>query len=306
MSLRHLRTLIAVAECGSFAQAASHLGITQSAVSMQMRALEEELQARLFDRSRRPPAINALGRSLLERAREIVVLYESLQATASAELRGRLRLGAIPSISIGILPDALVDLRTLHPQVQVVIENGLSGALARRVIAGEIDAAIITEPAPANPELSCRTVMREPLIVAAPQTCTGHTEATLLDELPFIRFNRRAGVGRIIDEALRRRGIRVRETMELDSLEAILQMVSRGLGVAVVPEACIGETMASQVHRLPFGSPPVERAVGLLAPTRQRHAALIEALYQQLCRAARRTGLAQETPPTERDGPAKL
>ena len=293
MSLRHLRTLIAVAECGSFAQAASQLGITQSAVSMQMRALEDELQARLFDRSKRPPAINALGRSLLERAREIVLLYESLQAAASAELRGRLRLGAIPSISIGILPDALVDLRTLHPQLQVVIENGLSGALVRRVVAGEIDAAIITEPAPANPELSCRTIMREPLIVAAPRACAGRTETALLETLPFVRFNRRAGVGRIIDEALRERRIRVRETMELDSLEAILQMVSRGLGVAVVPETCIGETMALQVHRLPFGSPPIERAVGLVAPTRQRHGALIDALHDQLCRAAQRAGLTQ-------------
>ena len=78
MSIRNLRTLVAVADRGSFAAAARAVGLTQSAVSMQLRGLETELGTELFDRTRRPPVLNDHGKLLVRRAREIVQLYERM------------------------------------------------------------------------------------------------------------------------------------------------------------------------------------------------------------------------------------
>ena len=265
MNLRHLETLLAIAETGSFAAAADRVGVTQSAVSMQMRALEELLGAALFDRARRPPMLNDLGRGLLPHARGVVRAAEDLAAAASgAVLRGRLRFGVIPTAATGLVPDALTRLAARAPDLQIRIESGLSADLARRVGQGVLDAALITETPRLERGLVVRPVLEEPLLVVAPRAAAGPPARTLLRRLPFVRFNRRTGVGRVIDSALRRDRIAVTETMELDSIEAILAMVGRGLGVAVVPAGSVAGPVAATVHALPFGDPPVLRRVGLL------------------------------------------
>lgn len=265
MNLRHLETFLAIAETGSFAAAADRVGVTQSAVSMQMRALEEVLGAKLFDRARRPPVLNDLGRGMLVHARSVVRAAEDLTAAASGEaLRGRLRLGVIPTAATGLLPDALTRLAARAPDLQIRIESGLSIDLARRVAQGVLDAALVTETARLERGLVVRPILEEPLLVVAPRGAAGPPPRTLLRRLPFVRFNRRTGVGRVIDAELRRDRIAVTETMELDSIEAILAMVGRGLGVAVVPAGSVAGPVAVTVHAVPFGDPPVRRRVGLL------------------------------------------
>jgi len=265
MNLRHLETLLAIAETGSFAAAADRVGVTQSAVSMQMRALEALLGAELFDRARRPPVLSDLGRGLLGPARAVLRAAEDLVASASgAALRGRLRLGVIPTAATGLVPDALALLAARAPDLQIRIESGLSTDLARRVAQGVLDAALVTETPRLERGLVVRPILEEPLLVVAPRAAAGPSARTLLRTLPFVRFNRRTGVGRVIDAALRRDRIVVTETMELDSIEAILAMVGRGLGVAVAPAGSVTGAVAVTVHCLPFGDPPVLRRVGLL------------------------------------------
>jgi len=265
MNLRHLETLLAIAETGSFAAAADRVGITQSAVSMQMRALEDALGTELFDRARRPPALSERGGALLGLAREVLRAAEELTAAASgATLRGRLRLGVIPTAATGLVPDALTLLAARAPDLQIRVESGLSADLARRVAQGVLDAALVTETARLERGLVVRPILEEPLLVVAPLAAAGPSARVLLRSLPFIRFNRRTGVGRVIDAALRRDRIVVTETMELDSIEAILAMVGRGLGVAVAPAGSVAGAVAATVHALPFGDPPVLRRVGLL------------------------------------------
>ncbi len=284
--MRQLQTLVAIADRGSFQAAAESLGLTQSAVSMQIKALEDELQAPLFDRTKRPPAITPLGRSVLDRAREVVRLYETLRDTAARDLAGNLRLGVIPTVATGILPDALVDLKTLHPRLQITITSGLSDDLARSVAAGDLDAAVITGPSPREASLAVRTVVEEALIIVAHRDLADDTAAELLSQRPFVRFNRRTGVGRLIDEGLRDRGLRVTTAMELDSLEAILLMVTRGLGVAIVPETCLGTPAARQLRIIPLGDPPLKRSIDLVYPTKTTRPTLIAALYDRLARVA--------------------
>jgi DNA-binding transcriptional LysR family regulator len=289
MSLRQLQTLVAIADAGSFHAAAGRLSITQSAVSMQMKALEEDLQIPLFDRSRRPPTLRENARPLIEQARHILRLYESFQNDARADgaVAGILRIGVIPTASTGILPDALAILRERTPGLQVRIENELSTELVRRVERGMLDAAILTEPSRLNAGLGSRIILEERLLVVAPIDSPGETDVDLLTALPFVRFNRRAGVGRVIDGALRSRGIEVRERMELDSIESILMMVSRGLGAAIAPERSISAEQRESLKCIPFGDPAVRRRVGLVERAGQDRSTLTDALYDALVEVAR-------------------
>jgi DNA-binding transcriptional LysR family regulator len=257
---------------------------------MQMKALEEDLQTPLFDRSRRPPTLRENARPLIEQARHILRLYESFQIDARADgaVAGILRIGVIPTASTGILPDALAILRERTPRLQVRIENELSTELVRRVERGMLDAAILTEPSRLNAGLGSRVILEERLLVVAPIDSPGETDVDLLTALPFVRFNRRAGVGRVIDGALRSRGIEVRERMELDSIESILMMVSRGLGAAIAPERSISIEQRRSLKCIPFGDPPVRRRVGLVERTSQGRSTLTDALYDALVEVARR------------------
>ena len=284
MSLRQLETLIAITETGGFGAAAMRLGVTQSAVSMQIKALEAELGVVLFDRAHRPPVPTEQARDLLDRAREIVGLYGALKSAARAggEVAGTLRLGVIPTVSTGILPDALALLRAWYPALSVRIENGLSTELPPRVERGELDAAIMTEPGSLPRGIAGRLIMTERLMVVAPAGTPSAGHADLLRAQPFVRFNRRAGVGRIIDVALRREGIQVTELMELDSIESILAMVRRGLGVAVAPERSLTPEIRRELVCRPFGDPPVSRRVSLIEPARDTRAPLTHALLDTL------------------------
>ncbi|MEX3776497.1 LysR substrate-binding domain-containing protein [Pseudomonas sp. MYb118] len=267
MSLRALRTLLAIAQHGSFVQAAQSVHLTQSAVSLHIKSLEEEFNTSLFDRSRRLPVLTDAGHVAVERAREIVALYDSIASEIGGdnELRGRLKLGVIPTALTSILPQALATLGVEHPHLRITVASGMSADLATRVEAGEIDVAITTEPVKPHPYgLVSTTLYEEGFWIIAPIALAGLDTRQLLEQQPFIRFDRRAWAGRTIERDLRRMRLRVQTTMELDSQEAIIQMVTRGLGVAVVPLSSRNLEQLDQLEIRPFGSPQRMRHVVLL------------------------------------------
>ncbi len=288
MNIRHLETLLAAADSGSFAAAADRVGVTQSAVSMQMKALEDELGTALFDRTRRPPALNETADTLLPRIRDLVRLAEEIQAVAAGgTVRGRLRLGIIPTAATGLVPDALARLAERAPDLRIRVESGLSADLVRRVAQGALDAAVVTETPRLERGLVLKPVLDEPLVVAAPASAVGARDRDLLRTLPFVRFNRRTGVGRVIDGALRQRRIAVVEAMELDSIEAILAMVERGLGVAVAPAGSITPALADRLRVVPFGDPQAVRRVGLIERERGARNPMTAPLLEALREAGR-------------------
>ena len=279
MELRHLRTLVAIADYGGFAVAGEAIGLTQSAVSLHVKALEERLGTTLFDRSRRPPLLNARGADLVERAREIVRLCADLKESVSgADIAGELELGAIPTVLTGTLPGSLAALRALHPRLLVRLTSGLSGELVRRVYKGELDAAIVTEPVELATGLNWQPVAAEPLVVIAPEDAGEDSDQALLESWPFIRFKRFAWAGQLIDGHLRDRGIKVRTSMEVDSLEAISLMVSHGLGVSVVPLRNIPQPFPPHLKVVDFGHPAVQRVVGLIERNLNPRAHFVRAL----------------------------
>ena len=282
MSIRSLRTLVAVADRGSFAAAARAVGLTQSAVSMQLRGLEDELQIKLFDRHRRPPALNDHGKRLVRRAREIVQLYERMAeapAPDTAGVAGLIDVGAVPTALSGIVPRALAGLQRIHPHIAVNLVSGMSGELIQRVERGELDAALMSEPNHVPADFVWRPVATEKIVVAAPPQSAEKTDRELLAAWPYIRYNRRAWVARPIQQSLRARSIRPRQAMELDSIESILLMVYSGLGVAIVPQRCVEGPFPLPVRYVPFGEPPLTRRIGLIERADNPKSNLARALH---------------------------
>ncbi|ATJ86131.1 LysR family transcriptional regulator [Ralstonia solanacearum] len=267
MSLRALRTLVAIAHHGTFARAGEAIGLTQSAVSLQVRALEDEFGVRLFDRSRRQPALTEAGRIVLAQAEQILGLYDHIPDALSDEkaLVGRLRIGAIQTALSGPLPDALLSLRRAHPLLRVHVCAGMSAGLAQRVADGELDAAITSQPVRPHPAgLTWTTLYEDRFWLLAPPQHANRDARKLLEALPFIRFDAQAWAGRMIAAELRRLGVRVREEMVLDSQEAIVRMVASGLGAAIVALSDAVLMHLPPLVRLPFGQPQLRRAVVLL------------------------------------------
>jgi len=289
MSLRALRTLVAIAQHGSFARAAEAVHLTQSAVSLHVRSLEEEFNAQLFDRTRRLPVLTEAGHLAVERAREILALYESIAAELGdgSELRGRLRLGAIQTALAGLLPAALAALSQQHPNLRVNVASGMSAELAIRIEAGELDAAITTEPVKPFPHgLVSTPLYEEGFWIIAPAGVDASDPRHVLQHQPFIRFDRRAWAGRTIERELRRLRLRVQTSMELDSQEAILQMVASGLGVAVVPLSRHNLRNLKSMQCIPFAEPQCKRRVVLLERTDRPAGRLVGALAQAVRKKA--------------------
>lgn len=284
MSIRRLKTLIAVAETGSFSDAADAVFLTPAAVGQQIKTLEQELGVKLFDRSKRSPQLNRLGHALVPKAREILHAYDNLAPALAGDVTGtqELNIGAVPTTMTGLVPQALKALRETHDNLHVRIIPGLSADLLPQVERGFLDAAITSEPAHTYDHLQFRAFALEPLIVLAPLDATEADPEVLLQNYPFIRFNRRAWVGQLIDEWLTARKLRVREIMELDTLESISTMVFHNLGVSIVPKRCVPSPRPLALKRVPLGDSAKPRVLGVLSRRDSPKYSLVEIFLAEL------------------------
>lgn len=235
--MTEFKTFIAVTQHGTFASAGRALGLTQSAVSAQIKRLEDYLGLSLFDRHAKSAVLNERGHDVLLHAREIVALVDRLRAPhRPGAVSGTLRLGAIASVQQHLLGQALTAFHAQYPDVRVRIAPGVSLSLLGQVDAGEVDVGVMIRPPFAlPPELTWIPLTSEPMVLAVPQATAGDDWRDLLGTQPFIRYERASFGGRAVDLFLRRQRISVREFIELDEIDAMVNMVRRGLGVALVP-----------------------------------------------------------------------
>ena len=284
MTIQRLKTLIAVSEQGSFIDAARVVHRTQAAVSMQMKGLEDDFMLELFDRSKRPPELNPAGRALIPKAREIILSYENMIRSATGEhlFAGELTIGAVPTTLAGLIPQTLVRFRETFPDLRVRIVPGLSDQLQSQLERGFLDAAVITKPMRRQQHLNWRYLANEPMILLAPSQAEGTDPIEMLNNYPFIRFNRQAWVGQQIDEWIISKNIRVQDVTELDNLEAITVMVYHNLGVSIVPLRCVFAPSRLPIRRISLGRSIKPRTLGLVSSLRSPKESLIDATFQTM------------------------
>jgi DNA-binding transcriptional LysR family regulator len=268
--LRELQTFIAVARHGTFAGAGAHIGLTQSAVSAQMQRLEAHLGFALFDRTGRSATLNKAGRKTLELADELVALYARLSEPEGEDGRGgALTVGAIASAHAAMLPDAIGVFRRELPAWHVRLVPGVSLNLLAQVDAGEMDMAVIIRPPFSLPsEMQWRPLVAEPFVLLAPASRKRATWRELIDTQPFIRYERRSFGGRQVDAFLRKQRIAVHDAIEVDELPGIVQLVARGLGVALLP-ASDGMAWPEGLVAHDLGADTFHREIGLVERARR-------------------------------------
>lgn len=291
MNLDALRTFVAIAEHGSFAAAAQALGLSQSAVSTQIKNLEAEFKAELFDRSKRPPALNDTGKTAVAQVRDLIADYEKLQTSlnASGPVEGRIRLGAVGSTLTGLMPTVLTVIRSRYPNLHVEIVSGFSDQLLHQVDSRALDAAIISDYDSSVRDIRWRPFLVERLVIIAPPDARATGPKRLAQSYPFIRYRPNAAVGRVIEAAIRQSKLAVREAMRLDWLEAIEAMVHHGHGISIVPERLFERELYSDVKRIGFGAAHFHRTLGIIEPINSRKSMLTDVLFSELLALVQQT-----------------
>jgi DNA-binding transcriptional LysR family regulator len=288
--ISELKTFIAVSQYGTFSGAGARIGLTQSAVSAQMQRLEEELGFALFDRTGRSATLNDAGRETLALAEEMMTLYARLsERGAVAAESGMLRVGAIASAQVSFLPDALARFRDDRPGWRIRVVPGVSLGLLGQVDSGELDLAVIIKPPFALPsELEWRTLVTEPFVLLVPKQLARSQRGwrDLLKSEPFIRYDRTSFGGRLVDRFLRRSRLNVRDVIEVDELQAIVQLVARGIGVALIPSTVGLGKWPPNVATLELGDSTFQREIGLVQRPRHSRQAVADVLADCIGAAA--------------------
>ncbi|MFM2029981.1 MAG: hypothetical protein RL517_1173, partial [Pseudomonadota bacterium] len=238
-SIRVLKNFLAITRHKSVAAAAKEIGLTAAAAGQQVQQLEADLGVELFDRTKRSLSLNHQGRSLIEPIQDIIARYEALGSDFKSDLSGTIVLGALVSTLMGAFGNALNKIKRSYPGLEVKLIAGLSSNFLDQVLDGTLDAAIVTESPYALPQhVQWTELYKEPMILIMPTPLSKKGGKTLDQEsdLAFIRFERNTWTGHLVDQTIRANKLNIKEGMELNSVEAIIELVRQGLGYSIVPQ----------------------------------------------------------------------
>jgi molybdate transport repressor ModE-like protein len=247
MDLRQLRTLSEVAERGSFSAAAEALGVSQPAVSQQIRALEREIGEPLLDRGGRGARLTERGEMVQRYAQRMLALSDEFQrelADGDGELTGSLVVGSSTGLGEHVLPLLLGGFRAEHPKVTVSLRIEATSTVIDRVLARELELGVVGATRP-HRALTYEPFLRDRVVLAVP---AGHRFAGRTVELaelvgePLIVMQAGAGVRTVIEEELRRAGVRPRDlnvAMELGLQESAKAAVEAGFGVSFLSQLAV-------------------------------------------------------------------
>jgi DNA-binding transcriptional LysR family regulator len=272
MQLQQLQYFVAVAETRHFTRAAEQVHVAQPSLSQQIRALERELGAELFSRARGNIALTDAGETLLPLARRILAdadtARQEVQELGRLE-RGRVRLGATPSLCTGLLPDVLREYHDRYPGIRLLIEEGGSHDLVRELARGSLDLALVVLPLPSpSPALTTLELLREDLVVvsspevAAPGAGRRSVRVADLQRERLVMFRHGYDLRELTVAACRAAGFDPDFAVEGGEMDAVLGFVRAGLGMAVVPRMVA--TRAGRGLRVtPLTRPGLHRTIGL-------------------------------------------
>lgn len=237
ITLRSLRIFEAAASANSFSRAAEVLGMTQSAVSQQIRVLEEEVKTKLFDTQARPIQLTDAGRELLRHARSILaqvnIAADSL-ASLESQFRGQLHIGAIAPSNY-FVPSLMAAFRQRFPQIRMKLTMGKRDTLLAMLAEHRLDMVIGGSP-PSETDVEAEAFARHPhcLVAAAGHPLTGRRAmkwSELRDE-PFILREANSATRKFLEHLLQAQGLQVNVNLELDGNETVKQAVMAGLGIS--------------------------------------------------------------------------
>ena len=266
MSIKQLRSILAIAENGSFSAAADALCITKAAVGQQMKLLEESLQTPLFDRNGYMPSLNSAGISFVKEAQNVLLTYDTLFNSIHAEddFFGTISLGAVPSAILALVPLSVKSMMKEVVNTKIRIIPGTSTDLYDHVLNGSIDMVILSKPQRIEPGLQWDLLSEEPLVLLTSSDFEGSDPIQILKTQPYIRLAQRTSVGLLADNWLIKNKITIKETMIMETMETLGCMVSHGLGVSVAPNLTKPDPIFSSLRKIPLLVGNDVRILGML------------------------------------------
>jgi len=267
MELHQLRYFVAAAEAGSISRAAERLGVAQPSMSQQIRRLEADLDAPVFDRLGRGVALTETGRALLPRARRILAEVRDVESHLGEEVatgRVEIGVGAIPTMAPYLLPGAVAALQSDLPDARITLREDLTERLVEAVIDNELDCAIVSTPID-HDRIDLEVIGREDMLVVTPADHPLAAEPTVslraLRDLPTVTLHDIHCLGQQIAEFCARRRVGQRVVCRTTQVTTVLEFVRLGLGVSVVPR--MAAAPIEGLRYIPFSSAPPRRDIAL-------------------------------------------
>lgn len=267
MQIHQLAYFVAVARTRHFTRAADLTGVSQPTLSKQIRVLENSLGTPLFVRDRGAIELTTAGEALLPHAQRILIDVESAERSVHevAHLRrGRVRLGATPSLCDGVLPEALTRFHESYPDIDLEVQEAGSRLLTRELAQGRLDVALLIVPLhDAHPDIETTPVLRERLVLASPVDADvpDHMDVADLRDLPLVMFREGYDLRDVTLRACAAAGFEPRLAVEGGEMSAVLRFVEAGLGHAVVPAMVLATRPQLRATRL--DDPPLDRVIAL-------------------------------------------
>ena len=268
MEIRQLESFRAVVREGSFTAAARKLHMTQPAVSLHIKALEEELGARLLDRGGRGVHLTPAGEALLEGVHAALAsLQEAARRIAEIQApdRGTVVLACGDTVALHLLPPVLLRFRVLYPLAEVHVRNDGSRAILDLVLNREADVGIVTRPPWLDPALWARTLLEDSLVLVLPREHRlAARKRVVLRDLQgeaAVLLAKPAETRALIDRSLRAADVDLTVVMESGNLQVVKTYVAGALGLSIVPEMALTpeDRQRLEVRSLPAGTLPARR-----------------------------------------------
>ena len=293
MNLEQLRAFVTVAQLGNFTRAAERLHLAQPSLSRQISSLEQSLGAELFHRARAGSTLTVAGESLLPLARRMLADAASVRRELD-ELaglrRGRVRLGATPTLCISLVAEVLSAFHAAHPGIELHITERGSRGLLDDLAGGELDLALITTSDSASAErFTVTPLLVEELVVVssshAPPLSTGKSIGLAeVAGLPQVVFSSTYDLRATTDAAFSAANLSPHTVIEGAEMDAVLRFVERGIGVAIVPAMVLVERSGLRSVRL--SDPTLTRTISIARVTDISPTVAAEVMQQTIARTA--------------------
>lgn len=288
MTLKQIRAFLAVAQSLSFAVACERLHLSQSALSLTIKALEDGLGGRLFSRNTRNVALTPEGESLLPLARRLVADWDNAEDEMRQRFtlqRGRVTLAAMPSFAGNLLPPILKTFRVRYPNVNVTVNDVINEQVLEMVRDRHVELGVAFEPAQGS-SLAFTPLYLDRFVAVVPldsplARCSEIQWKTLLEQ-PFITLQRPSTVRVMLEEHLGARGMKLPVEFESHQLATVGRMVASGLGVSAVPALCVRQMRELGARCITLRDPVVERAIGVLTKPGHELSTAAQALFDTL------------------------